>query len=330
MSKLYPLKFLPILKPVLWGGSRIMKFKGNSTSAENIGESWEISGLEGHESIVANGEYEGQDIKTLLMSFGKDILGDNIYSQCGNKFPLLIKFIDASKDLSIQVHPNDELASLRHGCLGKTELWYVVGSEPDSYIYSGFAKEITKDAFLNHIDNHNITDVMAKFIAHPKDIFYLPAGRIHSIGAGNFIVEIQQSSDITYRVYDYNRVDSSGNKREIHAELAKDAIDFNIYDDYKSRATILVNKESILKTSPYFSATIINIIQSFHLDIAQKHSFRILVIIKGEGTLTDNMGNLCTLNQGETVLIPAITEFVDIIPKGEMEIITSYINPSEA
>lgn len=323
MSKLYPLKFRPILKPVLWGGTRIMEFKGIESSAVNIGESWEISGLEGHESIVSNGEFEGKSLKELLSMFGEDILGKNIYNNFGTKFPLLVKFLDASRDLSIQVHPDDKMANERHNSMGKTELWYIVDSEPYSYIYSGFSKSITKEEFLRHIEDNTITDVIAKFKSQQRDIFYLPAGRIHSISAGNFIVEIQQNSDITYRVYDYSRVDADGRKRELHMDYAKDALDYNVHDDYLSHADKVYNSEVILKKCPYFTATVINISEPLRIDIAP--SFRIIIVTSGKGLLTDSFGNKTVIKQGETILMPACVDYADIIPDDEVEILTAYI-----
>lgn len=323
MSKLYPLKFLPILKPVLWGGTRIMEFKGIESSAGDIGESWEISGLEGHESIVSNGDFAGKSLKELLSLFGKDILGKDIYDRFGTKFPLLVKFLDANRDLSIQVHPDDEMAARLHNNMGKTELWYIIDSKPDSYIYSGFSKSITKEEFLRHIDGNTITDVIAKFNTQPRDIFYLPAGRIHSLSAGNFIVEIQQNSDITYRVYDYGRIGADGKKRELHMEYAKDALDYNVHNDYLSHADKVYNNEVLLKKCPYFTATVINISEPLRIVIST--SFRIVIVTQGKGVLTDKQGNKTAMKQGETILIPACTEYADIIPDGEIEVLTAYI-----
>lgn len=323
MNKLYPLKFRPILKTALWGGTRIMKFKGLESSAGDIGESWEISGLEGQESIVVNGEFKGKSLKEVLSLYGEDILGKDIYRSFGVKFPLLIKFIDASRDLSIQVHPDDKLAQQRHDSMGKTELWYVIDSKPSSYIYSGFSKSITKEEFLHHIKDNSITDVIAKFNSRPRDIFYLPAGRIHSISAGNFIVEIQQNSDITYRVYDYSRVGADGKKRELHMEFAKDALDYNVHDDYLSHADKVYNSEVLLKKCPYFTATVINVSEPFRIDIAP--SFRVIIVTQGKGLLIDSLGNKIEIKQGETLLIPACTDYSDIIPEGETEVLTAYI-----
>ena len=207
--------------------------------------------------------------------------------------------------------------------MGKTELWYIVDSKPHSYIYSGFSESITKEDFIRHIEDNTITDVIAKFNSQPRDIFYLPAGRIHSISAGNFIVEIQQNSNITYRVYDYNRIDADGNKRELHLEYAKDALDYNVHDDYLSHIDKVYNSEVLLKKCPYFTATVVNISEPLRIDIAP--SFRIIIVTSGKGILKDNLGNMTEMKRGETILVPACTDYADIIPDGEIEILTAYM-----
>lgn len=324
MNKLYPLKFQPIYKSVIWGGSQIMEFKGVPHSDnDKIGESWEISGLEGYQSVVANGDFQGDTIEQLLSMRGAEVLGESIYAKFGNKFPILIKFLDVSNDLSIQVHPNDAMAKEYNNSLGKTELWYMIKSNPRSYVYSGFAKNITKEEFQTHIVNNSVTDVVTKFSPKPRDLFYIPAGCIHSIGAGNFMVEIQQTSDITYRVYDYDRVDVDGKKRELHTSLASKALNYNKCDDTFSHAELSNDKELLLKECDYFSATVIDLTKPFHLPI--NNCFKILIITSGDGKLIDNNGTEIAIKQGETILIPAATEFVDIIPNGKLEVLTAFI-----
>lgn len=326
MSNISPLRFEPYYKPVLWGGNRIASFKGVPPHNEPIGESWEISGLEGYESRVAEGVFAGKTIDELLSMHGEEILGQRIYRLYGNKFPLLIKFIDASKDLSIQVHPDDTLAAERHHCWGKTELWYTLDPMPDAYIYSGLQSSITPAKLKEHIANNTFSGVLAKFYPRRGDLFYLPAGRIHSIGAGNLILEIQQTSDITYRVYDYNRTDLNGKKRELHIDLALDAIDFRVHEDYMRHTDPLSNREIVLKECPFFSSTLISIDSKFRLQVARYNSFRIIIATKGKGAIADNSGNETTIRQGDTLLIPAATRWIDIMPHSDsLEIVTAYI-----
>ncbi|HOV71793.1 MAG TPA: class I mannose-6-phosphate isomerase, partial [Dysgonamonadaceae bacterium] len=229
---LYPLKFNPILKPVIWGGSDICKFKHITPLIDGIGESWEISGVKGHISIISNGELAGTSLEELLLKEKSRLVGEKIYEKYGNTFPLLIKFIDARDNLSIQVHPDDELAKKRHNSFGKTEMWYVINASPDAFLYSGFEKGITPDEYVERIKNDTFIETLKKHYVKPGDVFFIPAGRVHAIGAGCFIAEIQQTSDITYRIYDYNRKDADGNPRELHTELAKDAIDYTVYPSY--------------------------------------------------------------------------------------------------
>ena len=239
-----PFKFEPYLKETIWGGKQIAEYKGIKACSENIGESWEISGVKGHESIVAEGgtscEDKGLTISELIQKYREKLLGEKVYERFGTDFPLLIKFIDSRQDLSVQVHPDDKLAKERHGCQGKTEMWYIINSKPGAKIYAGLNKHITPEDYVRMtdketIDGHSpLMDVIAAHDSHVGDIFFLPAGRLHSIGAGNLLVEIQQTSDITYRVYDFGRRDANGNTRELHIDLAKDAIDYNVYTDCRS------------------------------------------------------------------------------------------------
>lgn len=326
MSNLAPLRFKPYYKQVLWGGNRIASFKGIEPHNSPVGESWEISGLDGFLSVVAEGPYSGRTIEQLLDELGDEILGRKIHRLYGNTFPLLIKFIDASKDLSIQVHPDDILARERHGCWGKTELWYTLDPEPGAYIYSGLQSSITPEQLQQHIEDNTFSDVLAKFTPRRGDLFYLPAGRIHSIGAGNLILEIQQTSDITYRVYDYNRTDLNGCKRELHIDLALDAIDFRVHEDYMRHIEPLVNREKVLKECPFFTATLINVDSRFRLQVARYNSFRIVIATRGNGAIIDNNGNETSIRQGDTLLVPASTRWIDIVPHSDsLEVVTAYI-----
>lgn len=327
MSNISPIKFTPILKSVLWGGSRIASFKGIAPSNSLIGETWEISGLEGFETVIAEGEFKGISISELLQQKGEQIMGKRLFEQYGTHFPLLIKFIDAAQDLSIQVHPSDDVAKTRHNCSGKTELWYMLNPQKSAIIYSGFKTPTTLNEFKNHVENNTLTDVLACFTPKRGDVFYLPAGRVHSIGAGNLLLEIQQTSDITYRVYDYNRTDFNGKKRELHTELAIETIDYQVHDEYCIHPEPQIDQEIEVNNCNYFATTLLKIKNSCKINIAEKDSFRIIVITSGKGKLTDNFGNSIAVKQGNVLLVPATTEWIDICPSNgnSIEVITTYV-----
>jgi len=322
---LYPLKFDPILKPVIWGGSDICKFKRITPQIDCIGESWEISGVTGHISIISNGELAGTSLEELLLKEKGRLVGEKIYEKYGNTFPLLIKFIDARDNLSIQVHPNDELAKKRHNSFGKTEMWYVINASPDAFLYSGFEKSITPEEYVERIKNDTFIETLKKHYVKPGDVFFIPAGRVHAIGAGCFIAEIQQTSDITYRIYDYNRKDTDGNPRELHTELAKDAIDYTVYDSYKTEYTPHLNQAVRLVNCPYFTTNLLAIDQPMTRSYNQLDSFIIYICIKGESMIKDNKGNFIPLRQGESLLIPADTHSVELIPSIKTTILETYI-----
>lgn len=254
-------------------------------------------------------------------------MGKRLFQKYGVHFPLLIKFIDAAQDLSIQVHPNDEIAAPRHNCSGKTELWYMLESQDSSIIYSGFKTPTTLNEFKSHIENNTLTDVLACFSPKRGDIFYLPAGRVHSIGAGNLLLEIQQSSDITYRVYDYNRTDFNGKKRELHTELALETIDYQVHDEYCIHTEPQLNCEVEINRCDYFATTLLKVNNSCRIEIANKDSFRIIVVTSGKGNLTDDKGNKAILKQGDVLLIPASTEWIDVATSSNkgIEVISTYI-----
>jgi len=302
---LYPLKFEPILKSIIWGGEDICKFKGINPELKGIGESWEISGVSGDVSIVNNGELKGKSLSELIEKHGEELLGKPVIERFGTTFPLLIKFIDAKQALSIQVHPDDELAKERHNSFGKTEMWYVVKSADEACLYSGFSEEITPEQYVQSLEDDTFMNYLQKHDVKSGDVFFLPAGRVHAIGAGCFIAEIQQTSNITYRIYDYNRTDANGNPRELHTDLAKDAIDYKVYPDYKLAYKAGEKEVLELVECPYFTTNLIegkkgNIIHSTHKD-----TFAIYICLQGKLKLTDNRSNSIELQQGETVLIPA-------------------------
>ncbi len=306
------MKFRPILNSMIWGGERIIPYKGIESDQKMVGESWELSGVKGSESVVANGELEGESISQLLAAYGAELLGRANYERFGDEFPLLIKFIDAKQDLSIQVHPNDKLAAERHNKKGKTEMWYVVAKEDGARLRSGFAKSVTPEEYVESVENNTVTDLLQEYEVNKGDIFFLPAGRIHSIGAGCFIAEIQQTSDITYRIYDFDRRDAEGNARELHTELAKDAIDYRVQSDYRTQYNKEV-RDQVQKVvgCPFFTTSMLNLTKSITIDYCALDSFVIYICTEGECTVND-----VALHAGETLLLPASSQIVIIETEG--------------
>lgn len=322
---MYPLKFKPILKQTIWGGDRIIPFKGLNDDLKNVGESWELSGVPNNESIVANGEFAGTSLRELINMFREELVGESVYKRFSTKFPLLIKFIDAREDLSIQVHPNDELAQKRHNSLGKTEMWYVMDATPGAKLRSGFAKEVTPKEYKESVANSTITDLLAEYEIHSGDVFFLPAGRIHSIGAGAFIAEIQETSDITYRIFDFNRKDTNGNTRELHTELAKDAIDYEVLEDYRTKYTPIKNEPVELVDCPYFTTSVYDMTENITCDYTELDSFVVLICMEGSCTITDNECNTIDFKAGETILLAATTQEISIVPNEHTRILETYV-----
>lgn len=323
---MYPLKFKTIFKSVVWGGEKIAPFKGIETDQHNIGESWELSGVKGNESVVAEGPLAGKTITELAEQYKGALLGEKVYAKTGTEFPLLIKFIDARDDLSIQVHPDDALAGERHnGSKGKTEMWYVVQADEKAHLMSGLTRQITPEEYAAKVEDNTITEVLHDYNVAAGDVFFLPAGRIHSIGTGCFIAEIQQTSDITYRIYDFGRVGLDGKPRELHTELSKAAIDYTVLEDYKTAYEDVKNAENEIVSCEYFTTSIYDFTDKAQAAVKANDSFLIVICVEGQGTLTDAAGNTVTLRQGETVLVPADTDSVTFTPEGSMKLITSYI-----
>ena len=304
-----PYKFQPYLRTMIWGGYQIAPFKGIFTEQPNIGESWEISSVPGHESVAIErgiiGDVDlGLNLPQLIDKYKGLLVGDRVYKKFGNTFPLLVKFIDSGQDLSVQVHPDDKLAMERHGCMGKTEMWYVLKADVGAKIYSGLKKPITPEEYEQlatapAVNGHSpMQDVIATHEAHQGDLYFLPAGRLHAIGAGNFLVEIQQTSDITYRVYDFGRVDADGKPRELHIEQAKDAIDYQVWPEYRtSYDSTKPNSELI--HCPYFTVNRLVVQEAAEVDL-HTDSFVVVVCLWGEANI-----NGIRVTQGETLLVPA-------------------------
>ena len=319
-------KFKPILKSLIWGGEKIAPYKQIETDQHNIGESWELSGVKDNESVVAEGPEAGTSLPELIARHGSALLGRENFERFGTEFPLLIKFIDARQDLSIQVHPNDELAWERHKSKGKTEMWYVVAADEGAHLRSGFAKEVTPEEYEASVADNTITDILTDYKIQPGDVFFLPAGRVHAIGAGSFIAEIQQTSNITYRIYDYGRVGADGKPRELHTELAKEAIDYTVLPDYRTHYETAKDRPVELVSCPYFTTTLFDLTKEYTLDRTAKDSFLVVICIEGRGTLTDSEGNTVPVHQGETVLVPATATSLRFTPEENMKVLTSSID----
>lgn len=322
---MYPFIFKPILKEIIWGGTDIRPFKGLEPSDATIGESWELSHVEDNYSIVANGALEGKTIDELIGMYGEKLLGANVMKRFGTTFPLLIKFIDARDNLSIQVHPDDELAQKRHHSFGKTEMWYVVKATPDAILYSGFSKQIDADEYVRRVADNTIMDVLQCYQVKAGDVFFLPAGRVHAIGSGCFIAEIQQTSNITYRIYDYNRKDANGNGRELHTELAKDAIDYTVCDDYRTEYTPQKDEPVELVQCNYFTTNLLELDKPLERDFSSLDSFVVYICMAGSAVICDDKNNELNVQQGQTVLIPAETQRVTITPSAGVKLMETYI-----
>lgn len=303
MIKEAPIVFKPYLKDVIWGGNRICEYKGIPQDIANIGESWEISEVPGHESVVVEGDYAGLNLTELIAKFKEELLGERVFKKYHGKFPLLIKIIDANDNLSVQVHPNDELAGERHNSLGKTEMWYIIHSEKGAKIYAGLKQSLTPEEYVERIANKTFAHTLAVHDSFPGDVFFLPAGRVHAIGAGNLLAEIQESSDITYRIYDYDRVDANGKGRELHTQQAKDAIDYKVYPEYKNAPLPEDSVDCEMVECEHFSTRRIKLDgeREFNVD---KDSFTVLMCIKGEARIKCKDGETL-LPKGRTALLPA-------------------------
>ncbi|MBQ1646238.1 MAG: class I mannose-6-phosphate isomerase [Prevotella sp.] len=318
-----PIKFEPVLKQTLWGGDEIIPFKHMHTRLENVGESWEISGVHGSETLVANGPYKGYQLNALVDLLKEKLVGKENYERFGAEFPLLIKFIDARQDLSIQVHPNDEIAHKQGKERGKTEMWYIMDSAPEAKLYCGLKQQITPDEYKQMVENDTICDALAQYEVKEGDVFFLPAGRIHAIGSGCFLAEIQQTSDVTYRIYDYKRKDKNGNYRELHTQQAAESINYQVEKNYRTEYVAQQNRGVSLVRCPHFNTAVYDLDEPMTIDYSELDSFVILIGMKGEGTIKDNEGNETSLKAGETILIPATTETIKM--EGTIKFLETYV-----
>ena len=316
MNQLYPLKFKPFYQERIWGGTRMHNLL-NKPACNNggCGESWELSGVEGHLSVVANGFLEGNDLQELIEIYMGDLVGERVYEKFGVEFPLLIKFIDAMDDLSIQVHPGDELARKRHNAYGKTEMWYVLHADEGARLNSGFNQPVDREKYMQYLEQGRILEILNYTDVKEGDVFFMPAGRVHAIGKGIIVAEIQQTSDITYRIYDFDRTGKDGNKRELHTELALDAIDFTYQEDYKTHYNVVKNKTAEVVLCDYFATNIIAFDESVSKDISGIDSFVIYICIDGSYEIEWESGH-DIVTKGDTILIPASLEEYRLVPLG--------------
>jgi mannose-6-phosphate isomerase len=329
---LYPLTFETIYKDKIWGGQKIKTILGKDFSSgpdgplPNCGETWEVSDVEGNVSVVKEGGLQGKSLRELVEQYKGELVGEHVYEKYGNRFPLLVKFIDANDDLSIQVHPDDKLAEERGSGYGKTEMWYIMQADQGAKLNSGFNREVTKDEYVKAVADNTIQDLLNIETAEPGDVFFLPAGRVHYIGKGLLLAEIQQTSDTTYRIYDFDRVDqTTGQKRELHTDLAVDAIDYHHYDQYKTEYPKEINKSVNTVTSDYFVTNVLNFDQEVLHDYTHLDSFVILICVDGALTIQAEGGYNIPLKMGQCALLPASTTSVTLVPDGAMTVLETYV-----
>lgn len=325
MNPLYPLKFRPIFKDKVWGGDKVKKiFNKNFSPLPNCGECWELSGVENNLSVVSNGFLKGNNIEELIEIYMGDLVGEKVFDKFGLKFPILVKIIDTREWLSIQVHPDDALAKKRHCENGKSEMWYVLDADKNAELISGFNRDMNKESYHEYFKNRKLTEILNYEKVKAGDVFYIPAGRVHALGPGVCLAEIQQTSDITYRIYDWNRTDAEGVSRKLHAEEAVDAIDYSYQKNYRTEYFIDSNKTSNIVKCPYFTANIHSLDKKISRDYFGLDSFVILMCIGGSAALRYDGGHE-KLKAGQTLLIPADMNEIAILPENKVKFLEVYI-----
>ena len=323
--ELYPLKFRPLPREMIWGGNKLRNHYGKSfPDSKMIGESWEISAVSGNISVVSEGRLKGSNLQELIEVYMDDLVGKSVYNRFGNEFPILVKLIDANEPLSIQVHPGDELAARRHNANGKTELWYILEAGTGSELITGFNSEVSAALFIDRVKNGRLKEILNVEKVSAGDAFFIPAGRVHAIGKGIVLAEIQQTSDITYRIYDWDRLDENGAPRELHLDLAMDAIDFGFYNDYRTVADRRQNVPVPLADCSYFTASLIQVEGTLPRDYSQIDSFVIYICTKGELVINSGQDPV-TLAKGESALIPACIPEVNIFCRTGSELLEVYV-----
>jgi len=313
---------------VVWGGERLCAYKGLAQMAEPIGESWEVSAVPSSTSIVSNGVFKGRDLISVIAEYPEAILGKAVNERYQGKLPLLVKFIDAKQDLSIQVHPNDEMAQREHGKMGKSEMWYVIRADEGAHLYAGFKTEISPEEYERRVADGSIVEVLADHSVKAGDVFYLPAGRVHAICGGILLAEVQQSSDVTYRIYDYNRPGMDGKPRELHTELAARALDYHVEENYRTDYIDSTNRATQIIDTPYFDVRVMEISKPFHRDLRKYDSFIISMCIEGSCKISvRSTGYEILLRQGHSTLIPAAIADYDVVPlAGTTRLLDAFID----
>lgn len=324
MNKLYPLKFKPIFKEKIWGGSRMKEALGLDFSPlPNCGEAWMLSGVEGNQSVVSNGFLAENELNELVEVYMENLVGDTVFEKHGQEFPILIKFIDSNDWLSIQVHPDDLLARKRNLGNGKTEMWYVMDAAKDAKLINGFSEQVNKQLYMQHLEKKTLKEILNFEQVEKGDVFYIPAGRVHSLGPGILLAEIQQTSDTTYRIYDWDRIQPDGSFRELHTKEALDAIDFKLYDSYKSSYDKKINESINLVESPYFISNLLKLDRAIAKDFTMTDSFVAYVCTNGKCKINYPDGTV-ELQKGEVVLVPAIINDISILPDPATELLEVY------
>jgi len=321
---LYPLKFSPILKDKIWGGTKLKSLFNKAAETDKLGESWELSGYEGDESVVTNGFLAGNNLRELIEIYMGELIGDTVFDEYGLSFPLLFKLIDANENLSIQVHPGDEVAAERHNSYGKTEMWYVVDADKGAELIIGFNDDCSRETYLKAMSEDKVEDLLQKVPVTKGDVFFIPAGRVHAIGKGVVVAEIQQSSDVTYRIYDYKRKDDNGNERELHTEQALDVINFEASRQPKTIYSPLLNETTPLITCDYFTTNMLRFNKSLERQYAKLDSFVAYMCLDGTFTI-ESEGEKTTVIKGDTVLIPASIDELSLVPDGEVTLLEVYV-----
>jgi mannose-6-phosphate isomerase len=326
MTALYPLKFRTIFKDKIWGGHKIKSIlEKDYAPLPNCGETWEISGVEGNLSKVAEGDLRGCDLLSLLDTYREQLVGGKVFERYGLEFPLLVKFIDANDDLSVQVHPDDEMAHERHNSFGKTEMWYIFQADEGARLNAGFNRQMNKKQYRQYVEDGKVMEILNWVDVQADDVFFLPAGRVHSIGKGILLAEIQQTSDITYRIYDFDRRDDQGNQRDLHTEEALDAIDFTYHNEYKTKYKDRINEVVELVQCPYFTTNKLHFKKEVSRNYADLDSFVIYVCMEGRFTLRYSEGEI-NVRKGDAILVPAVEKNITLAPDTEFKILESYIS----
>lgn len=320
----YPIRFTPILKDKIWGGNKLKNLLNKNSEREDIGESWEISGVRDNISVVENGALKGRNLNQLLENYREKLIGKNNFNAFGAEFPLLIKFIDAKTELSVQLHPHDRIAREKHNSFGKTEMWYIMQADENAEINVGFKETISKEAYLEHLNSGRITELLNFEKVQKGDSFFINTGKVHAIGAGVLLAEIQQTSDITYRIYDWDRTDAEGNSRELHTDLALDAIDFAKKDDFKMEYSKDLNKSSNIASCEYFTTNFLPVDGELEKDYSNIDSFVIYMCVSGKAKVSI-AGNSEIFEKGQTLLIPAVNKEVLISAEDKAELLEVYV-----